>query len=74
MRATTAPRSFHEARKRRGLSHERLASLIGASRVSISQWESGKHRPSGAARSMLALALDVAPSVVESWFTERAAA
>jgi len=74
MRATTTPKTFLEARKARGFSHEKLADLIGAQRVSIGQWERGQHRPTAVTRRMLALALDVAPSVVESWFSERAAA
>lgn len=34
-------------RKKQGLTQSKLGELVGASRASVSQWESGEHSPSG---------------------------
>ncbi|WP_254204206.1 XRE family transcriptional regulator [Aeromonas sp. FDAARGOS 1408] len=36
-----------ELRKKHGLTQQKLGELVGASRASVSQWESGEHSPSG---------------------------
>lgn len=47
----TGPRWLPErlvaARKDKGLSHEKLARLVGVSRPAVSAWESGASEPSG---------------------------
>jgi len=45
-----------EARARSGLSRERFAELLGVSPRTLQEWEQGRRHPSGAARSLLAIA------------------
>jgi putative transcriptional regulator len=45
-----------EARKKTGLSQSEFASLIGVSVRTLQGWEQGRKQPSGAARTLLAIA------------------
>ena len=45
-----------EARERSGLSRQRFAELLGVSPRTLQEWEQGRRHPSGAARSLLAIA------------------
>lgn len=45
-----------EARERSGLSRHRFAELLGVSPRTLQEWEQGRRHPSGAARSLLAIA------------------
>lgn len=50
-----------ELRKKQGLTQQKLGELVGASRASISQWESGEHSPSGDYLIALAKVFGVSP-------------
>ena len=50
-----------ELRKKQGLTQQKLGELVGASRASVSQWESGEHSPSGDYLIALAKAFGVSP-------------
>jgi putative transcriptional regulator len=45
-----------ESRARSGLSRQRFAELLGVSPRTLQEWEQGRRHPSGAARSLLAIA------------------
>ena len=45
-----------EARKKRGLSQSQFAALMGVSVRTLQGWEQGRKQPSGAARTLLAIA------------------
>jgi len=45
-----------EARARTGLSRQKFAELLGLSPRTLQEWEQGRRHPSGAARSLLAIA------------------
>jgi putative transcriptional regulator len=45
-----------EARKKTGLSQSQFAALMGVSVRSLQGWEQGRKQPSGAARTLLAVA------------------
>lgn len=45
-----------EARKRTGLSQSQFAALMGVSVRTLQGWEQGRKQPSGAARTLLAIA------------------
>jgi len=53
------------ARRLTGLSRRQFGALIGATHVSISRWESGQARPTGASRSLLRLVVAEPTLVVE---------
>ncbi|CAN7192036.1 helix-turn-helix domain-containing protein [Pseudoduganella sp. LjRoot289] len=46
-----------EARKKTGLSQSQFAALLGVSIRTLQGWEQGRKQPSGAARTLLAIAL-----------------
>lgn len=46
-----------EARFRTGLSRQKFAELLGVSPRTLQEWEQGRRQPSGAARSLLAIAV-----------------
>lgn len=45
-----------EARMRSGLSQQKFADVLGVSARTLQDWEQGRRQPSGAARSLLAIA------------------
>ncbi|UMR29031.1 helix-turn-helix domain-containing protein [Massilia sp. MB5] len=45
-----------EARKKTGLSQSQFATLLGVSLRTLQGWEQGRKQPSGAARTLLAIA------------------
>ena len=47
---------FIEARKKTGLSQSQFAALMGVSVRTLQGWEQGRKQPSGAARTLLAIA------------------
>ena len=46
-----------EARHRVGLSQEQFAVLLGVSKRTLQDWEQGRREPSGAAKSLIAIAI-----------------
>jgi len=46
------------ARRNTGLSYAEFAELLGISPATLDDWEQGRQQPSGAARTLLAIALD----------------
>ena len=58
-----------EARARSGLSQQRFADLLGVSPRTVQEWEQGRRQPSGAARSLLAIA-SRKPEVLREVFPE----
>ena len=61
-------RAFREAH---GLSLADLASRVGVSRQSVSQWELGQTRPGGPAVRLLAQVFGIQPEAVEGWFSTK---
>jgi putative transcriptional regulator len=45
-----------EARTRAGFSQQQFAQLLGVSARTLQEWEQGRRQPTGAARSLLAIA------------------
>jgi putative transcriptional regulator len=45
-----------ETRTRAGLSQQQFAKVLGVSARTLQEWEQGRRQPSGAARSLLAIA------------------
>lgn len=54
-RAIQVP-SISETREKTGLSQSRFAELLGVSVRTLQNWEQGRRRPSGAARTLLLIA------------------
>ena len=46
-----------EARHRVGLSQDQFAVLLGVSKRTLQDWEQGRREPSGAAKSLIAIAM-----------------
>jgi len=46
-----------EARLRSGLSQQQFANILGVSRRTLEAWEQGRRKPTGAARSLLTIAV-----------------
>jgi putative transcriptional regulator len=44
-----------EARMRSGLSQAKFATVLGVSKRTLQEWEQGRRKPTGAARSLLAI-------------------
>lgn len=57
------------ARNRSGLSQQRFANLLGVSPRTVQEWEQGRRQPTGAARSLLAIAAR-RPEVLREVFAE----
>lgn len=56
-RATVVPVSpIVAARNASGLSQEQFAALLGVSKRTLQEWEQGRRKPSGAARTLLLVA------------------
>lgn len=55
--------SVRTIRKKTGLSQSRFAALLGVSLRTLQDWEQGRRAPSGAARTLLAIA-DRNPAVL----------
>ena len=58
-----------EARNRTGMLQQRFADLLGVSPRTVQEWEQGRRQPSGAARSLLAIAAR-RPDVLSEVFGE----
>jgi putative transcriptional regulator len=52
-----------QIRQRSGLSQEQFAAALGVSKRTLEQWEQGRRRPSGAARTLLKI-VDRHPEVL----------
>lgn len=57
------------ARTRSGLSQQQFADLLGVSPRTVQEWEQGRRQPSGAAKSLLAIAAR-RPDVLREVFSE----
>jgi putative transcriptional regulator len=58
-----------EARQRTGLSRQQLAGVLGVSARTLEGWEQGRRKPTGAARSLLTIAMR-RPEVLRELFGE----
>ena len=58
-----------ETRMRTGLSQQKFADVLGVSTRTLQGWEQGRRKPSGAARSLLAIAKR-RPEVLRELFAE----
>ena len=58
-----------EARNRTGLSRQQFAEVLGVSARTLEGWEQGRRKPTGAARSLLAIAKR-RPEVLREIFAE----
>jgi len=47
-----------EARAKSGLSQTEFAKLLGVSKRTLQEWEQGRRQPSGAAKSLLKIAIE----------------
>ena len=56
-RFTVATPPVVEARLKSGLSQMEFAKLLGVSKRTLQEWEQGRREPSGAAKSLLKIAL-----------------
>ena len=54
-RMTTLP-AISEIRERTGLSQSQFSALLGVSVRTLQEWEQGRRQPSGAAKTLLAIA------------------
>jgi putative transcriptional regulator len=54
-----------EARKKTGLSQARFAQLLGVSVRTLQDWEQGRRAPSGAARTLIAIAAKKPQALIE---------
>lgn len=58
-----------QARAKSGLSQSQFAEVLGVSTRTLQEWEQGRRKPSGAARSLLAIAA-LRPEVIREIFTQ----
>jgi putative transcriptional regulator len=58
-----------EARARTGLSQKKFATVLGVSPRTLQDWEQGRRKPSGAARSLLKIATK-RPEVLREMFSD----
>ena len=62
-----------QARMKSGLSQAEFANLLGVSVRTLQDWEQGRRQPSGAARTLIAIA-EMQPKVLKQMFKALAAA
>jgi putative transcriptional regulator len=55
-----------QARNKLGLSREKFASVLGVSTRTLEAWEQGRRQPTGAARSLLRIALKRPEVLIEA--------
>ncbi len=55
-----------EARRKVGLSQAAFAKLLGVSVRTLQEWEQGRREPSGAARTLLRIALRTPEAIVDA--------
>lgn len=60
-----------EARNKIGLTQAQFADLMGVSRRTLQEWEQGRKKPSGAANSLLKIAIN-RPEVLQELFVHPA--
>lgn len=57
---------FAAARARTGLSQAQFARILGVSKRTLEGWEQGRHKPTGAARTLLKVALKRPDALLEA--------
>lgn len=68
------PTTLTDALAAKGMTYTKLARKCGVTQSAVSHWAAGNARPGGPSRLAIARALRTPIAVVESWFSERAAA
>lgn len=71
---TNPAETLRHARSAARLTQEELASAVGVTQPTVSQWELGNTIPTGPARRLLSQVLGLPLDVIDSWFERREAA